>query len=181
MGTREQVVHQSVHLWASTVFNESTVRGKDIIDVGALDVNGSLKSFIMGFSPRSYTGFDIRPGAGVDEVCAAENLPDNIADVAVCTEMLEHAENWREALLGLTRALRPGGVLALTTRSPGFPRHDHPGDYWRFTTSVMSQALSLGCGLFVSRCEDDPEAPGVFAVASRRPASFYDIHAIPVD
>ena len=144
-----------------------------------MNVNGSLRPLITSLEPLSYTGYDVRAGLGVDRVCAAEDLPADIADVIVCTEMLEHAERWREALYGITRALRPGGTLFLTTRSPGFPRHDHPGDWWRFPVPFMSDVLTYGCCLTGVSAIDDWEFPGVFAMAVK--PSLAAFSAVPVE
>jgi SAM-dependent methyltransferase len=112
----------------------------------------------------------MREGPGVDEVCSAEQLPVywSGADVVISMEMLEHAPDWQSAMLGMIEILAPGGVLVLTTRSAGFPRHEHPEDHWRFPVESMRTILDAA-GLTVERCEPDPDpaSPGVFAKARK--------------
>lgn len=179
-------MHQSVHTWASTVITHELIADKDVWEAGSFDVNGSLKPAVLQFTPRTYTGTDIRPGPNVDRVLPAEELPPEEADVIICTEMLEHAQSWHSALAGLVRVLRPGGRLILTTRGPGFPKHDHPGDYWRFTVELMKEALSECCLDDVNVIEDD-EAPGIFATAQKSlvystpSPSLWKLIAVPVE
>jgi SAM-dependent methyltransferase len=108
----------------------------------------------------------------VDLVCPAEKLPEVLgegsADVLLATEMLEHVEDWRGAVAGIARVLAPGGLLLLTTRSPGFPYHPHPADHWRFTLDVMD-GIAEACGLEVLELDPDPDwnCPGVFLLARK--------------
>jgi len=117
-------------------------------------------------------GSDPQDGPGVGLVCRAERLPAVLgydsADIVISTEMLEHAENWRGAVTGMVNILAPGGLLLLTTRSPGFPYHPHPGDFWRFTEDDMD-GVAEACGLDVVRLEPDPDwnCPGVFLLARK--------------
>ena len=168
-------MHSSALAFGSTALTRADVAGKDVLEAGAMDVNGSLRPAIEALGPGSYLATDMRPGPGVDMVCLAENLPPLSADVVICTEMLEHAQDWRAALTGSVRALRPGGLLLLTTRSPGFPRHGFPEDYWRFPVETMRHVLGT-CPLELLRCEPDPDpsSPGVFALARRLPEDFPD-------
>lgn len=127
------------------------------IEVGSYNVNGSVKEVL----PITL-GVDMREGPGVDEVCAATDLINRFGaeswDSVVSVEMLEHAEDWRGAVANMWGILKPGGSLLLTTRSPGFPLHDYPGDFWRFTTSDFKKMFPGGI------VEADTEAPGVGVV-----------------
>src|SRR5688572_23760884 len=151
--------------------------GARTLEVGSLDVNGTVRDVLAGAS-AAYHGVDIRPGAGVDEVLdvtrLAERFEPGAFDLVATTEMLEHCPDWQEALFQMLRVLRPGGLLVLTTRSPGFPLHDHPGDHWRFAGEDLRRILepvapvvdaqddfSLGwpCGIgVVARREADEHA-----------------------
>lgn len=58
--------------------------------------------------------------------------------------------------------------MVLTTRSPGFPFHEYPGDYWRYTITSMRLILK-GAGLRIEWLakDDDPGSPGVFVKAHK--------------
>lgn len=163
-------MHPSAYHFATTALGPAEVEGKTVIEAGAFDVNGSARPAIEAHGPASYTGTDMQPGPRVDVVCPAGELPDRFghasADVVICTEMLEHAQDWQAAVAGLIRVLAPGGLLVLTTRSQGFPYHGYPHDYWRYSPDAMG-AVIKAAGLEVIRCEPDPEAPGVFCKARK--------------
>ena len=164
-------MHASAYNFATTALDEAEVRGKVVVEAGAMDVNGSARAAIEAHGPDSYLSTDMRSGIGVDVECTAEALPDLLgedsADVVVSTEMLEHAADWQAAIRGMTAILKPGGLLVLTTRGPGFPLHGYPEDHWRFTVEAMGQIIKA-FGLDVLRLEPDGEAPGVF-VKARKP------------
>ena len=96
---------------------------------------------VLGPAVASYFGVDIRPGKGVDEVLDVARLRERfgpeVFDLVTSTEMLEHCHDWQDALYQMLSVLRPGGLLLLTTRSPGFPLHDHPADHWRFAIGCI--------------------------------------------
>lgn len=172
-------MHASAYQFGSTALKPGEVNGKDVIEAGAYDVNGSVRPAIEAHGPAAYTGTDMRPGPRVDVVCPAEDLPErfgeNCADIVASFEMLEHAENWQAAMTGMIRVLRPGGVLLITTRGPGFPVHGYPDDHWRFTVEAMRQILQFA-QFEIVRCEADPDpaSPGVFAKA-RKPANWVPV------
>ena len=165
-------MHPSAYAFATTALGEADVKDKRVLEVGAYNYNGTARHALELLRPARYLSTDTQPGPGVDLVCAAEHLPESLgegtADVVVTTEMLEHADAWRAAVTGIVRVLAPGGVLLLTTRSPGFPFHPHPGDFWRFTTGQMA-SIAAACGLEIIRCEPDPDpaSPGVFLLARK--------------
>lgn len=135
------------------------------LEVGSLDVNGSVRSMFTG----PYTGIDMRPGPGVDVVGTADALPfpDQSFDVVVSTEMLEHDPSPWRSLAEMKRVLRADGHLLITTRGNGFGEHLEPNDYWRFMPGSRAILLSLaGCESLAT--ELDPQVPGVFVHGRRR-------------
>lgn len=162
-------MHGSVHVWVQNVLTDDEVRGLSVAEAGSLDVNGSVRGYISALGCRSYVGTDMRRGPGVDVVLPAERLPElGQFGMVVSTEMLEHAEDWQGAVRGLLDAVEPGGLLVVTTRSKGFPYHDHPGDFHRYPVETMRLIMERA-GMDVLVCVPDPEAPGVF-VKARKPA-----------
>jgi SAM-dependent methyltransferase len=164
-------MHASVMEWLGRSVSGDEVRGKRFLEVGSYNVNGTARDVFLPLSPASYLGIDLRLGPGVDVVADAATTLDlgwtRRFDGVVCTEVLEHAERWDRVLVALKHVLKPGGRLWLTTRGPGFPRHDYPGDHWRFTTEILGQALSDLTILELIE-DPDPNSPGVLAKAQRR-------------
>lgn len=165
-------MHASVLAWVGRTLTQADIAGRTVLEVGSFDVNGSVRPAVEALSPAAYLGVDQSPGPGVDEVVPAEQLParfgEDFWDVVVSCEMLEHAEQWRDALMAMALVLRPGGLLVLTTRSPGFPRHEFPGDHWRFSRDTMRAALvAVGCGSYELVADPQAKHPGVFARARK--------------
>lgn len=176
--------HTSVLTWAADVFGPGLVTGKSVCEVGAYNVNGTVRPSIEAHGPASYLGVDMEAGPGVDLVADVGALPDQFPegfDLVVSTEMLEHVEDWRAAMASLAALVKIGGHLVITTRSPGFPYHPYPIDCWRYPVQVMRTILDR-LGFYVILCTSDPEQPGVFAVAQleeRMPAVVLDGIEVP--
>lgn len=103
-----------------------------IIDVGAMDVNGSIRIF----APNSgiYIGVDLEHGPGVDLVVKLdEPLPfrDGFADAVISSSQLEHDDFFWQTFVEFIRVLKPGGYLYINTPSNG-EYHRYPNDNWRF-------------------------------------------------
>jgi hypothetical protein len=57
-------------------------------------------------------------------------------------------------------------ILILTTRGRGFPKHDYPSDYWRFTLGALVDMLaSVGEWDIIGR--EDWRDMGVYFIANR--------------
>lgn len=150
------------------------IRGKRILEVGSLDVNGSVRPDIVAHGPAAYVGIDIRPGPGVDVVCDAgglvERFGENAFDVVISTEVLEHARDWRQIISNIKRVTRPGGVMLVSTRSYGVDFHRQPFDYWRYQKEDFEAIFS---DVSIEELQLDPTDPGLF-VKARKPEPFVE-------
>lgn len=159
-------MHGSVMEWAASQVAEHDLDSRSVLDVGSLDVNGSLRELFCG----PYLGVDMRPGPGVDRVLNAHELAElgRRFDVVVCTEMLEHDDAPWLSVEAMRQMVWPGDVLLLTARGFDergcFPVHGYPQDHWRFSITGLSCLLAR-CGWRPLRVIPDPEEPGVFALA----------------
>lgn len=153
---------------------EEDIRGKSVIEVGSLDVNGSLRPIVEALGPGSYLGVDVQTGPGVDLICDANDLLDRFGperfDVVISCELLEHVRDWRLVINNIKRILAPDGVMLITTRSEGFRFHGYPFDFWRYEPSDM-EAIFSDC--IIEALEKDPLAPGVF-IRARKPRTFVE-------
>lgn len=167
--TRNQV-HGSVLGWFISAVRPTDVAGKDILEVGSWNANGTIRPMIEIHSPRTYLGVDIQTGPGVDAQVDCHHLTETLgsdcADMVIATEMLEHARDWQTCIREMIAALRSGGILLWTTRGPGFEYHEPP-DYWRYTQAALHEVL-LRAGLEPQVVCADPEKRGVF-VRARKP------------
>jgi SAM-dependent methyltransferase len=102
---------------------------KSILDVGC----GEKPYRIYFPGANHYVGIDKR-SASADVKGVGEYLPfrGNVFDTAICTQVLEHAENPVKVLQELNRILTGNGVLILSTHGFWIEGHEKP-DYWRWT------------------------------------------------
>lgn len=144
------------------------VHNKRILEVGSQNVNGSARDVLTPFGPKIYLGTDLQAGSYVDLVCDAEQLPDMLPfasfDGIVSTEMLEHCGDWRLIIHNMKLMLKPGGWIAITTRSRGFPFHEYPIDHWRFE---VNDIRNIFVDFYIEALLPDPFEPGVFIKATK--------------
>ncbi len=160
--------------FANAVLKESDVRGKSVLEVGSLDVNGTVRPIVQALHPASYIGVDLQAGPGVDVVCDATEILARFGtasfDAVISTELLEHVRDWRTVIRNFKLAVKPGGLLLLTTRSPGVDFHRHPFDFWRYD---MADFTFMFSDFLIEELQPDPDDPGIFLKA-RRPAPFWE-------
>lgn len=139
-----------------------------ILEVGSHDLNGSSRPIIEPFAPSEYIGVDIAHGKGVDSLCHVEDLVchffQDSFDIVIATELLEHVYNWKAAISNIKTVCKPGGFILLTTRSPGFPYHAYPNDFWRFTIKDFEYIFN---DFFIVDLIPDPFVKGVFILAHK--------------
>lgn len=163
-------MHTSVMDFVERVLPTEKITGAKVLEVGARDVNGSVRPLIEKSKPDMYVGVDTQRGPGVDLVADCEHLVKNMGgdawDIVISCETLEHVDNWRVCIRQMTWAVAPGGLFLLTTRSPGFPYHPSPVDNWRFTHHDMERIIEA-LRLEIMVIEDDWQEPGVFVLARK--------------
>lgn len=106
--------------------------GKKIVDVGAQNINGSLRAFCP--AGAIYSGVDYVEGPGVDILITDPyRLPfdDDSVDAVVCSSVFEHAEFFWLLYLECVRITKPSGLIYLNAPSNGMV-HRFPIDSWRF-------------------------------------------------
>ena len=103
-----------------------------VVDIGAQDVNGSIKDVTP--SHLKYIGVDFVEAKGVDIVLTdpyALPFGDESVDIVVCSSCFEHSEMFWLLYLEILRILKPGGLFYLNVPSNGH-FHRYPVDCWRF-------------------------------------------------
>lgn len=174
-------MHSSVMEFVRVIVNQEMVQGKRILEVGAYDVNGSVRPMIEALGPSEYIGTDMRAGPMVDMIVDATKLLDEYGpesfDAVVCCEMLEHCWDWRKAINQMKAVLKTEGWMILTTRSHGFQKHDYPADYWRYSVEDMKRIFADFEGLV----EPDPQASGVFIFGYKMDKDLLNIDHLVVE
>jgi len=166
--------HVGCVVFAILNLNISDVKDKRIIEVGSLDVNGSLRPIILNWGPSEYIGVDISKGKGVDVICNAENLEAMFGtesfDVVISTELLEHVKNWRKVISNFKKICKPNGIILITTVSYGFPYHGYPHDYWRYELADMKTIFS---DCIIKKLEASAHVNAVF-IKAKKPKCFVE-------
>jgi SAM-dependent methyltransferase len=109
-----------------------TKPGAKILDVGALDINGTLRNCAP--PSASYLGVDMAAGPGVDRVLDdpyALPFADGAFDAVVSTSCFEHDPMFWLSFVEIVRVTKSGGHVYVNTPSNGWV-HRHPLDCWRF-------------------------------------------------
>ena len=113
--------------------------GVSVLEVGSLDINGSVRSFFPG---TNYTGVDVAAGPGVDEVCQGQLVghPSGAFDVVISCECMEHNPFWVETVSNIFRMAKPGGLVIVSCATTGRAEHGTT------RTSGSDSPLSIGIG-----------------------------------
>ena len=119
-----------------------------IVDIGAQDVNGSLRKVAPPDS--KYIGVDFVEGDGVDIVLQdpySFPIESEYADIVVSSSCFEHSEMFWLTFKECLRILKPHGLLYINAPSNGIP-HYYPVDCWRFYPDAGQALVKWGmhCG-----------------------------------
>jgi hypothetical protein len=158
-------MHESVLIEISHLLSDDDIRGNDVIELGSRNVNGSIRPYIEKSNPASYIGVDFIPGQGVDIVSDVSTyVPEKVADIVISTEMLEHTEDFLSAVNTIKKSCKTDGLIIISTRSPGFPYHGYPYDYWRYSEQNIRD---LFCDCKILNLIIDWQFPGIIMMAKK--------------
>jgi len=95
----------------------------EILEVGSLDINGSVRALFD--APSRYVGIDLAEGPGVDVVCGGQEYlgSDGEFDVTISAECFEHNPFWKATFSNMVRLCREGGLVVFTCATIG--RYEH--------------------------------------------------------
>jgi SAM-dependent methyltransferase len=122
---------------------EAISAGSLVLDAGAGE--GQYRRYL----PHArYIGVDLAVGdvqwnySGLDAVSDLARLPfeANTFDAVLCTQVLEHVREPQQVLCEISRALKPGGRLYLSTPQSSH-QHQKPYDYYRYTSFGLRYLL----------------------------------------
>lgn len=118
----------------------------DILEIGSMDVNGSLRA---GAPPEAnYVGVNIEPGPGVDIVVdKGQKLPfkDGSFDLVLASSVFEHDPFWWRTLEEMFRVCKSNGYIYVSAPSNG-KLHRHPLDLFRFYPDAGISMVEIGKG-----------------------------------
>lgn len=80
----------------------------------------------------------------IGDLTKFDTLPESILDCFICTQTLNFIYDFKSAIAGIYKMLKPGGMALVTVAGLcQISKYDMErwGDYWRFTTDSMSKAF----------------------------------------
>ena len=139
-------MHTTAMISGSSVGMIYGAPGSTVIDLGGLNVNGSLRETYEKLGMK-YICVDIEAHPSVDVVTKpGEKLPFETGsiDFVVSTSCFEHDPCFWITFKEMCRIVKLGGFIYVNAPSKG-PYHKHPGDNWRFYSDA-GQALAYWSG-----------------------------------
>lgn len=138
--------NQKAIIFVAKYLDKKEVKGKSILEVGSADINGNLRSLIAHWKPEDYLGTDIEKSINVDMICKAESLAntfgENAFDIVICVDVLEHIQNWREAINNIKKVCKENGIIIISVPDKGLEYHGYPFDFWRYSTKDLEKIFS---------------------------------------
>jgi len=93
---------------------------KTVLEVGSRIVSGSIRGYFETLNPKEYVGVDIVAGEGVDQILniheLASHFGENVFDIIVCSDTLEHIEDYQSASLNMHTVLKSIKLIGSSQR-----------------------------------------------------------------
>ena len=166
--------HESCTSFIARNLIKEDVVAKRAIEIGSLNVNGTVRPIVQSLGISEYIGIDFREGKDVDIICDAENIVEKFGkesfDIVISTNFLEHSENWKKAISNIKNICKKRGIMLHTTVSKGYGLHEYPSDFWRYELSDMENIFS---DCIIQKLEKDTQIQGVF-IRAIKPSNFIE-------
>jgi SAM-dependent methyltransferase len=117
-------------------------QGLEVLEVGSLDVNGSVRDFAP--EGANWVGIDLEAGPGVDivvDIPLSIPFPDNHFDFAIASSVFEHDSFFWSTLQEMARVVKSDGYIFITAPSNGVV-HRYPFDSYRFYPDAGNSFVS---------------------------------------
>lgn len=140
-------MHDTAYLSGSLFGKVYGKEGMKVLDVGGLDVYGSLRRPLIELCKLDYISLDIEEGRGVDIVMKPGEpfpFPDEHFDLIVSSSCFEHDPCFWMTFREICRITKKSGYIYVSAPSNGY-YHGYPGDNWRFYSDA-GQALAYWSG-----------------------------------
>ncbi|HNX02209.1 MAG TPA: methyltransferase domain-containing protein [Candidatus Cloacimonas sp.] len=157
--------------WAKSVNERFLPDLEKIVEIGGLDINGSVRDIFD--NGKNYFSTDMQAGNGVDLVINSHKIytQKNRAsvDMVICLEMLEHDDRPWETLRNINGILKNGGYFLVSAPTLGFPYHAYPKDYWRFTKDSFEDVILKGFEIIeIIEVKDNAGYPTLCALGKKK-------------
>lgn len=129
-------------------------KGKRVLDIGSLDINGNNKYLFDGCD---YFGLDVGEGENVDIVSVGHiyDAPNETFDTIISTEVFEHDMFYEETVKNIIRMLKPGGSFIFTCASTGRPEHGTRKSDGSFAAPLLIQISEKWSDYYKNITEND--------------------------
>jgi len=119
-----------------------------ILEVGSLNVNGTIRDSFKEDEYESYMGIDMRAGKDVDMVVNSHELVRTFGkdsfDLVLSIATMEHDDRFWLTRKAINTVLKRNGFYILSVPSINFHYHPYPHDYWRFTKPAVLSVMFEG-------------------------------------
>ncbi len=152
-----------IQKWMKEVARSFIPNPGRVLEIGALDVNGTVRQFFA--DADSYVGTDMEAGPNVDVVMNNGYLLHHFGlqrfDTVIACEVLEHDVDFKHTIYSMQYLLNPQGFLIITTPTFGFPEHRYPKHYYNFGKDAYTDIFFAGMEILDLRHLDNRAGKGI--------------------
>jgi SAM-dependent methyltransferase len=171
-------MNQVVLNWGRKYLGSLDIAGKSVLEIGAYNINGTIRDVVMPLTPASYVGVDLVAGPGVDEICDACHLVDvygsKAFEVIIACSLLSYIKDWRSAISNMKQVCKSKGILFIVTVSRWQYRTfgDDTRDYWRFSARDLRHIFS---DCLINVLEEQQGRHSLICIKAEKPSSFSEV------